>query len=301
MSRRANPATIGAFVLGAIAIAAFGVISLGSGRLFSEMDRSSMFFQGSVNGLVIGSPVKIQGVPIGQVVEIRAIVDQTKPGNAETLTETVVEIDPRRFDQTSAREFDDAENEGNSAVRAQLNLQSILTGQLYIALTIDPDREGFMGPKRLARYRQIPTIPTTFEEIEARFRGVLDRVRQMPLEEMLKNLDRTIVAIGDVARDPEIKTAIEEVVVTLRETRALVKRVDGQIDPLMEGMMEALDELKSTLASAGQTFDPGSPVAYQLGATLQEVSLAAQAMRALANSLERQPNAIVFGPAGDPQ
>ena len=57
--KKANPAAVGAFVLGAIALVIVGVIALGSGDLFRETQRYVLFFDGSVNGLTAGSPVKI--------------------------------------------------------------------------------------------------------------------------------------------------------------------------------------------------------------------------------------------------
>ncbi len=302
MSRRASPSAVGAFVLGGIVVAVAGVLVLGRGTLFTETSRSSIFFEGSVNGLVVGSPVKIQGVPIGQVVAIRAIVDEPSPGQLQTFSETVIEIDQRRFDQTSRRDPEDVDPDDDddtpAEVRAQLNLQSLLTGQLYVALSLDPKLEGFTGPARLAQHDQIPSIPNNLEVIEATARDFLTRVEALPLEDLIKNLDETIVAIGDVARDPKVGRAAEEVSLTLQEARSLLRNVNGKVDPLSDQALSALVELEATLVVAKENLEPGSPIVYQLGQTLQEVSQAAQAMRALANSLERQPNALVFGPAG---
>jgi len=50
VSKRASPALIGAFVLGAVAITVVAVVALGSGRLFRSTQKFLMFFQGSVNG-----------------------------------------------------------------------------------------------------------------------------------------------------------------------------------------------------------------------------------------------------------
>ena len=309
MSRRASPTAVGAFVLGAIVIATATLIALGGGQLFSDVTRASIFFEGSVNGLQIGSAVKLRGVPVGQVVDIRAIVDTSNPLEVRTHTETVIEIDVRRFDQTTARDEDthipgDAgrEDEGPSRiVRAQLNLQSLLTGQLYVALSIQPDAEGHVGPAHRARYEQIPSIPTSFEVIEATAREAFDRLRSLPIEELIENANDAIAAVRDLARDPALTGAVEEFEATLRDTRQLVRSFDGQIDPISDQAVAALQKLETTLDAAQRTLEPGSPVVYQLGATLQEVSKAAQAMRALANTLERQPNAVVFGKAGDSQ
>jgi paraquat-inducible protein B len=297
---------VGSFVLGGITIAVAALIALGGGQLFADVNRASVFFEGSVNGLVIGSPVKIEGVPVGKVVQIRAILDETDAGEIKTHTETVIEIDPRRFEQTVTNPDEvrrvgqeGAADDPGSPVRARLNMQSLLTGQLYVALSISPEIEGYVGPDNLAQYPQIPSIPTTFEVIEATARDFLERFRSLPLEELVQDTGETIVAVGDLARDPAFRNAARELEQTLRETRELVTNLDGQVEPLSAQALVALQELETTLSATARTLEPGSPVVYQLGATLQEVSQAAQALRALANTLERQPNAVVFG-KGEP-
>ena len=71
MGRKANPVMIGAFVVGAIALAVVGIVVFGSGRLFADTTPFVMYFSGSVDGLSVGSPVKFKGVEIGGVTSIQ--------------------------------------------------------------------------------------------------------------------------------------------------------------------------------------------------------------------------------------
>src|SRR5262245_57896166 len=70
MSERASPTVIGAFVVGAILLAVVGVGVFGSGRFFRELYPAVLFFQGDVNGLKVGAPVKFKGIQIGAVKSI---------------------------------------------------------------------------------------------------------------------------------------------------------------------------------------------------------------------------------------
>src|SRR5580693_4120272 len=70
MAKRANPAFVGTFVIGAIALAVAAVALLGSGDLFRERHQFVCFFKGNVNGLRVGAAVKFKGVEIGEVREI---------------------------------------------------------------------------------------------------------------------------------------------------------------------------------------------------------------------------------------
>jgi hypothetical protein len=54
-----------------MAIVVIAIVTLGSGRLFRKTRQYVMYFSGSVNGLLVGAAVKMEGVPVGAVKEIR--------------------------------------------------------------------------------------------------------------------------------------------------------------------------------------------------------------------------------------
>ena len=71
MNKKMSPTVIGAFVLGAVALIVIAILVFGSGRLFRQTKDFVLYFDNSVNGLRIGAPVKIKGVEIGSVKDIR--------------------------------------------------------------------------------------------------------------------------------------------------------------------------------------------------------------------------------------
>ncbi|MFQ8737158.1 MAG: MlaD family protein [Bilophila wadsworthia] len=75
MSKSANKTLIGAFVVGATALLLLAIAVFGSGKLFQTTSRYVLFFDGSISGLSVGSPVLFRGVPVGRVVEIRLTGD----------------------------------------------------------------------------------------------------------------------------------------------------------------------------------------------------------------------------------
>ena len=70
MTSPVNKSLIGAFVVGALALAVVGILALGSGSLFRESNRYVLYFSGSVKGLGLGAPVQLKGVTIGKVTAI---------------------------------------------------------------------------------------------------------------------------------------------------------------------------------------------------------------------------------------
>jgi paraquat-inducible protein B len=70
MSKPANKTMIGIFVVAAIGLVVVAIVLLGSGKFFKDKPKFVMYFEGSVKGLTVGSPVVFRGVKIGSVTEI---------------------------------------------------------------------------------------------------------------------------------------------------------------------------------------------------------------------------------------
>jgi paraquat-inducible protein B len=141
MSIRANPTAIGGFLIGALVLLVAGTATLASTAWFERRSTFISFFQESVNGLEKGAPVKFQGVPVGNVTEILIQIDQRD----KTFQVPVqYEIDLTRL-TTQLGTFVDLEDGAvlrqqiTDGLRAQLQMESIVTGQLYIELSYRPD------------------------------------------------------------------------------------------------------------------------------------------------------------------
>ncbi len=72
MGKRANPAMIGAFIVGAVALIVIGLLVFGRGRFFADTQKFVLYFDGSVKGLNVGAPVDFQGVRVGSVINVRS-------------------------------------------------------------------------------------------------------------------------------------------------------------------------------------------------------------------------------------
>ena len=94
MSKQANPTMIGAFGLGALALAVCAVVVLGGGALFKETRRRVLFFEGSLEGMRVGASVNFNGIPVGEVTDVGVLFER----DSETIyTPIYIEIDPSRF------------------------------------------------------------------------------------------------------------------------------------------------------------------------------------------------------------
>ena len=164
MSKKANPALIGGFVVGAIALLAIAVMLFGGSEALKSKSIYVTYFDGSVKGLRIGSNVMFRGVRVGYVTDIKlyASLDTLK-----TEIPVIYQIDPDKFKFTKGSEVVgiDSDEVGDFSVddwikvglRAQLNSESFVTGQLMIELDFKPDTEAVFKNKTIP-YPEIPSI-----------------------------------------------------------------------------------------------------------------------------------------------
>jgi len=299
MSRRASPAAVGGFVLGGIAILVAGILAFGGGRLFARTQRFVVFFEGSVNGLSAGSAVKVAGVPVGQVLEIDAIVDATQ---WTVLTKALIEIDPDRLERrgVSDGEHFPVHELIENGLRARLEIESLLTGLLYVDLSFRSDTAANLVGG--TAYPEIPSLPTTVQEIEAQVRKVFAKLSDMPLDEMMKSLNSTLAGVDRVVNDPAIPRALANLDTTLAEAREamqsvqdLAQRTGREVSPVSQAATQTLDETRRAVEDVRRTLGTGSPLSYQLAVTLQELDRTLQALRMAAQEIERNPRSLVFG------
>lgn len=275
MARKPSPTVVGAFILGGALLCVLAVAIWGSGRFFGRRYKYVCYFSGSVNGLAVGSPVKYRGVTIGQVTGMRIRYEQERDDsripvfielNGKRLGELGVEREPTR---TLLEELIDR------GLRARLDSQSFVTGQLYVNLDLFPDSPLILVHAR--GYAEIPTIPTPLEEATKSLSGLLAQLKQADIAGTARSLSSAIDGLDRIINTPAVARTLAELPSTVATIRKLVTNVDAGVGQLGE-----------TLAVRG-------PVFVELQRALVDVQRAADAVRALAEFLQRNPNALIVG------
>lgn len=321
MSGKANKMMIGAFVVGALAILIGTVLTLGSGKFFRESRYYVLFFEGSVKGLNVGSPVTFRGVKIGEVTDISVAIDQK---NHALHIPVIIRLEPARI-QGAERISIDAkaiEKAVGMGLRGQLQLQNYVTGQLMVALDFFPSK-----PARYVRtneeYTEIPTIPTEFQELQR-------SIANLPLREIVANLNSAVQGIDRLINSIDAKQTTKTLESTIRDVQTLIRHVDSRIDPLFESLAktssateatltegkatatalredirELVASTKVTLESAQavmkqseltlQTYSEDSPLVVEMSRTLRELGAASRSLRQLSDYLERHPDSLLKG------
>jgi paraquat-inducible protein B len=300
VSKRANPALIGAFVVGATAIVAVAVVSIGSGWFFRNTVKFVMYFQGSVNGLDKGAPVKFRGVPIGVVTDIMLSLGERQ---GEPRIPVVIDIDKDRLRELGAsQELVAAPGmikklAHESGLRAQLQQQSFITGQLFIGLDLIPDSPMEFAQTDDEPYPEIPTLPTKLEQAAAKFQAVLDRLEKIDWETLGHTLTSTVDGLNHLVNSPEVQANLVALRGALTEIRNAVGPFAKSATGATNDLRVALQRLQAAIDRIDAIADPKAPLVQGMTGALGEVGEAARAVRRLAEDLDRDPSVLLRGKA----
>lgn len=247
--KKANPKAVGGFVIGALLLAAIAVIVFGSGRFFQERSQNVAFFSGSLQGLRVGAPVQFRGVEIGTVTDIYV---QLNPDTLDLLIPVILEVDLDHIrglreakEKRGGNRLDELIGMG---LRAQLNPQSLVTGQQTVQLVLRPDTPVNLIETDLP-YGQVPTIPSKFAQMEQSIGSVLQDISQV-LNDLKSLLDRNKTEIGNVVDN--ITDATEDVKSTmsnLRKASADMSEVTGEIAQRKDEIGRVIETTNETLLS----------------------------------------------------
>jgi paraquat-inducible protein B len=294
--------------------------------------RYVLYFNETLRGLSVGAPLTLLGLPAGEVTEIGLDIDPRTSlirGRVE-----VVAFPQRLIARLGARQAAMGQHLTESAaqrhaliqelverrgVRAQLRSGNLLTGQLFVALDYFPD-----APKAKIDWTQpvpvLPVVPSTLPDLEAKLSSIIAKLDKLPLEEIGTDVAKALASLNDTLKDagkllkgvdtdlmPELKT-------TLEEARRMIATADGLLKTGVNGTLDqlntTLEELRRPLATADAVLKnadavltntdatllgKNAPVQQDLRDALQEVALAARALRVLMDYLERHPDSLLRG------
>jgi paraquat-inducible protein B len=239
MSQPANPKLIGIFVLSAIALIVAGLLVLGGGTLFQKRTPVVMFFQGSVTGLNVGSPVNFRGVRVGQVtnVYIRYQPDGTPTMEIPVLAELSGNNVQVVGNRTERHEIRHASAEQlrvlvEQGLRAQLALPSLVTGQATISLDFFPDAPAdFVDayPERV----EIPTVPSTLQEVQTTLQQVYQKISQLPLDDLVSDARDVLKGANKLVNDPEVAQTVVNASRALADLQQVARTLDSRVPPLI--------------------------------------------------------------------
>ncbi len=321
MSARGRPALIGLFVVTGITLVVAGILALGRHQLSRHSVEFVSFFPNSVSGLKIGAPVKLQGIPIGEVTGIYLVLPSAQRAADSALIPVVYAVDPELIRQRGAstvRLGDKAQIKGliDRGLRAELAVESFVTGTRYVSLEFRPDAPLHLTNDPGLEYPEIPIYQSqSIEEIQRKIGALIDNLGQADLVTLVASFNKLAKTANDLVAAPRTERLLSSVDSTLEAVKRTMQRMDRltadvepDMKPLLADSRETLGELRTTLKQAQTTLEtlrstvePGSPTSERLNETMTEFARMARSLRALAEYLERNPSSVVRGRGAEPK
>ena len=309
MAKQANRMMIGGFVVLAVIIMAASLVVFGSGKFFKKTNKYVLYFDESVKGLSVGAPVLFQGVQVGSVTSIILQADFVK---MKTQIPVFIEIEPDRWKvQAGERDYRKvAEKLIDMGLRAQLVMQSFITGQLMIELDFYPKSKVCYAPPEIDKdYKDFIVIPTCKSTGER----LAEALGDLDLKGIEKHLLSVLASVDRFVNNPDLTASLRYLKDTLQDARKLLTRVDRQVDPLANDVKKTVKDFgklannidtqvggvatgfDKTMSAARGVLSQDSPLMVELENALKEISAMSRSMRQLANYLDQHPEALIRG------
>ncbi len=268
MSKKTNTKAVGLFVLIGF-LCLFGIISKFMWNKISNSNQNIvvMYFQESVKGLSIGSPVVLEGVEVGKVVQIELVTSSNVMDFSIPVYVKFQKI--RDINDSSFLQLTDKRTKLNELInhglRARLATQSYITGQLMIELIFQPNTPIVLKRKNQTSVLEIPTTLSTIKELS-------QGIQRLPLKDMVDRADRVLGALENNL--PVILPKFAELLTAMTELTKNIEKLTPQS--------------KTILLKTNKTLNNANT-------TLQDISATARSIKNLTDYLERHPEAILKG------
>jgi len=305
MSDKKQYVATGAFVVGAMLIGIATLLYLlGSG--LKQTDKFVMVFDGAAKGLNVGAPLALRGVQIGQVTGVNVVLDAK---TAEIFVVVEAEIDASKIHYRGDPSLVETQDLIDRGLRAQLNMQSLVTGMLYIELDFHPETQVKyvdIGSK----LPQFPTVPTSLERLAKKLEdldleGLSERLKSIgegvesllgseDFKQLPVNMNSTLASLRELSEQLQSQLAhsgprIDSV---LEQTSAAIANTNAELARAVDAFQESMNNLNDVVSEDSATV-------YQINTALEEVRRASRSLRQLATTLDNQPEAVLRGKSGD--
>ena len=246
------------------------------------------YFPGPVNGLTAGTPVQMKGVPVGLVQDVRL---RYVPQTASLETPVTFTIDPRKLELPLDRAtLNDALSKlVYKGMRATLNSSLVLPGASGISL----ENVARAGTARLAVEHDPPIFPAS--QTGGGVQNLLARIQALPIEDIASHLQSTATRVDQIVHDPALSEALQRMNRSLADIEKVAAVTRENIGPITQSLRSAATAAEQAAGRANQLLATAPQQNYDLGALIKELTRAAESIRALADYLTENPDALLKG------
>ena len=244
MLRKLDYFKLGTFIIVGSALLIAMVIILGAGRYFEKTYILETYFDESINGLEIGSPVKLRGVKVGRVADIDFVNNKYVGADETDVRYVYVEcaINPHLFGDVSMRDFDNIiDREVARGLRVRPTSLG-LTGQLFLNIAyVDPDSNPPLTLDWNPIEAYIPSVPSTMSRIESAVSTIsktMSGIKQEDIEIIFRDVKSILASINKLIKTEGGQDAANKIQSILDSLAGIFKRTNELMeDPAMAAII----------------------------------------------------------------
>jgi paraquat-inducible protein B len=233
------------------------------------------YFETSASGLVKGAPVDILGIQVGQVTDVKLLVD---PRTGAAKVRVAMDLQPERVVGRGGLKGGEPEPEAvmanmvNQGVRAELDTGSFITGQKIITLAKVPGA-GRASVTEEGDALVLPTTTAGLDNVLANLSDISTKLDKIPFQQIGNNVNRLLVTTNHTVQSTNVKATLQALTQTLQTADA-------------------------TLESVNQDYGNDSDFQRNIVQLLQQANDTLQSVKQLTDYLDRHPQSLVFGRSG---
>jgi paraquat-inducible protein B len=265
-------------------------------------------FDGAAGNLQPGAEVDLRGFAVGTVTSVRLSYDD-RTGALSTPVQ--IALDPAQLGITGApppangdwrplvdRMLARLVGEG---LRARLSQDPPLVGPGKIKLDFVPGAQAKTARETLASDGGLPVIPgvagADIDAMTASANDIIKKLDALPIKETGDHVRSIAAHVNAISSSPQIRDSLEHIDRSVAQIDRTLAQVSPQIGPLVAQLRATADAADRTVAAANRTLGADASSQNDLPATLNELSDTARSVRALADYLDRHPEALLHGKA----
>lgn len=196
----------------------------------------SIVFEENISGLIVGAPVELSGLKIGQVETLSGVVDYDQFGDSRVRLNVSVSVQPARLglpdEVTAENALSFLQNRVAAGLRARLASASLLTGGLKVELVMVEDAPPARLIERVDAFPQMPTTVNVTSDASATVEGVFTRINNLPIEELLNSAISFLNSADDFVSNEDLRETPGDLRSLLGELQALVASADVKNIPV---------------------------------------------------------------------
>ena len=236
MSTKPSYFKIGLFVIVAGVLVLAAIVVFGSGAFAQEKIYFETYFDESVSGLSVGSPVELRGVRIGQVDKIAFILDEynlaaddPEMSRYEQYVMVLCSVNRQNLpDISDAQKMARLEQMVDRGLRVRLT-SNILTGQAYLqADYVDPERFKVLDIAWKPRNIYVSSAPGEFATLKDSVDKVLFRLQELDIDKLVAAVENVLASLNTAIADAKIADISRDVRNLLADARKQVNDLDTE-------------------------------------------------------------------------